>query len=68
MALTTGKILRDLRGEKTQEQIALDLGITKSAWAMYERDQRIPRDEIKVRIAMYFGKSVQAIFYPQIEH
>lgn len=65
---TTGMILRELRGKKTQEEIASSLGITKSSWAMYERDERVPRDEIKIRIAKYFGKSVQELFYAPIEH
>lgn len=65
---TTGMILRELRGKKTQEKVANDLGITKSSWAMYERDERVPRDEVKIRIAKYFGKSVQEIFYTQFEH
>ena len=65
---TMGMILRELRGEKTQEKVANDLGITKSSWAMYERDERVPRDEAKIRIAKYFGKSVQEIFYTQFEH
>ena len=65
---TVGMILRGLRGEKTQEEISKELGITKSSWAMYERDERIPRDEIKVRIANYFDKTVQEIFYTPIEH
>lgn len=60
---TTGMILRKLRGGQTQEEIAAALGITKSSWAMYERDERIPRDEIKVRIANFFGKTVQELFY-----
>ena len=64
----TGTILRGLRGDKSQKQIASELGITKSAWAMYERNERTPRDEIKVRIAHYFQKTVQEIFYPQVEH
>ena len=64
----TGTILRRLRGDKSQKQIASELGITKSAWAMYERNERTPRDEIKVRIAHYFQKPVQEIFYPKIEH
>ena len=59
----TGTILRGLRGDKSQEQIASELGITKSAWAMYERNERTPRDEIKVRIAHHFNKTVQEIFY-----
>lgn len=56
-------ILRELRGEKTQGEIAESLGISKSAWAMYERGERIPRDEIKVRISNFFGKSVEEIFF-----
>ena len=65
---TTGMILRRLRGDRTQEEIATALGITKSSWAMYERDERVPRDEVKIRIAKYFGKSVEELFYTQIEH
>ena len=65
---TTGMILRRLRGDRTQEEIATALGITKSSWAMYERDERVPRDEVKIRMAKYFGKSVEELFYTQIEH
>ena len=60
----TPEILRALRGEKSQSQIADEIGITKSSWAMYERGERVPRDEVKIRIAEYAGKSVQEIFYP----
>lgn len=66
--MSFGKILRDLRGDKTQEEIAQAVGVTKSSWAMYEREERIPRDEVKIQIAKYFGKSVQDIFFRQIEH
>lgn len=61
--MSAGTKLRALRGNKTQKEVAIDLGITKSALAMYERDQRIPRDEVKVKIAMYYGETVQAIFF-----
>lgn len=64
---TTGMILRKLRGDRTQEEIAAILGITKSSWAMYERDERVPRDEVKIRIANFFGKTVQELFYTPIE-
>lgn len=65
---TTGMILRKLRGDRTQEEIAAILGITKSSWAMYERDERVPRDEVKIRIANFFCKTVQELFYTPIEH
>lgn len=63
MKMSVGKKLRALRGGKTQKEVAADLNITKSALAMYERDERVPRDEIKVRIAEYYGESVQSLFY-----
>ncbi len=60
-----GEKLKELRGKHSQQQIANAIGITKSAWAMYERNERTPRDEIKIRIANFFGKSVQEIFFRQ---
>ena len=58
-----GKILTELRGNKTREQIASDIGISTSALGMYELELRVPRDEIKIKIADYFHKSVQDIFF-----
>ena len=58
-----GKRLVAMRGEKTQKEVASDLKISISAIAMYEQGNRIPRDEIKIRIASYYGKSVQEIFF-----
>lgn len=57
--------LKKLRGEKSQGEIAKQIGITKSSWSMYERGERIPRDETKIRIANFFGKTVQEIFFGQ---
>ena len=61
--MSTGAKLKALRGDRTQKKVADDLGITKSALAMYERDERVPRDEIKVRIAEYYGETVQFLFF-----
>ncbi len=63
-----GSKLRELRGNRSQEEIANEIGITKSSWAMYERNERVPRDEVKVKIATYFGKTVQEIFFGSVEH
>jgi putative transcriptional regulator len=63
--MSIGTKLKALRIMKksTQQEAAANIGITKSALAMYERDERIPRDEIKIRIADYYGESVQSIFF-----
>lgn len=55
--------LKALRGDKSQETIAAEIGITKSSWAMYERGERVPRDEVKIKIAKYFGKTVEELFF-----
>lgn len=57
-----GQILTDLRGEASREEVAKAVGVSVSAWQMYENGQRIPKDEVKVRIASYFKKTVGEIF------
>ena len=58
-----GKRLVSLRGDKSQETVAKDVGISTSALGMYETEQRIPRDEIKIALAEYFNTTVEAIFF-----
>ena len=61
--MSVGAKLRELRGSRSQLEVANMVGISKSALAMYERDERVPRDEIKIRLANFYGQSVQFIFY-----
>lgn len=58
-----GKKLIELRGCRTQEEVARDNGLSVSAIGMYERGERIPRDEIKIKLAKYYGVSVGDIFF-----
>lgn len=58
-----GQELRALRGAKTREEVALAVGVTASSITMYEVGARVPRDEVKVALANYFGKSVGALFF-----
>lgn len=59
--------LRILSGE-TMEALARSINVTQSAITMYESGRRIPRDEIKIRIADHFGVPVESIFFPQEQH
>lgn len=65
-----GSILVSLRQEKgkTTVEAARDLGITTSALSNYENGIRIPRDNIKIRIADYYDKPIASIFYTQNAH
>lgn len=58
-----GHRLVELRGNRTQEQVANAVGISVSALSMYECGERIPRDPIKIALAKYYKKSVQSIFF-----
>lgn len=58
-----GKRLIKLRGERTQEEVAKGVNISISALSMYERGERIPRDNIKIRISNFYNKPIHEIFY-----
>lgn len=58
-----GNRLTKLRGDKSQSEVARAVGISDSALSMYECGERIPRDSIKVKLAEYYGETVQAIFF-----
>lgn len=62
---TTSSQLRKLRAKKTQEQVARDLGVSLSAYVKYENGIRVPRDDIKKRIATYYNSTVQDIFFSE---
>ncbi len=63
-----GETLVRLRGEKSQSEVAKDLGISVSALSMYETGERIPRDPIKIRIADYYDTPIQDIFFAPVTH
>lgn len=60
-----GKRLVKLRGAKSREEVAKSNGISVSAIQMYENGLRIPRDEIKLRLSVYYGVGIEEIFFNQ---
>ena len=60
---TVGKRLKALRGSRSQKEVADALGVTVMAVCLYETGERMPRDEIKVKLANYYKKSVTSLFY-----
>ena len=59
------KKLIELRGKRSRETVANACGISVSALAMYEQGERIPRDDIKIKLAKYYNRSVNFIFFAQ---
>lgn len=58
-----GQRLRDLRGDTPRAEVADAVGISISALTMYETGQRVPRDQIKVKLAEFYDSTVQDIFF-----
>lgn len=59
------KNLRDLRAEKNVStyEVAKTCGISPQAITMYETGNRIPCDDIKLKLANYYKKTIDAIFF-----
>ncbi|MBG9468747.1 XRE family transcriptional regulator [Bacillus thuringiensis] len=57
-----------LRNEKSREEVANAVGISVSTLQMYENGQRIPRDNIKIKLANFYGVTVQKIFFDTEQH
>ena len=58
-----GVKLRELRGNKTREEVAAAVGVSISAIQMYENGGRVPRDKTKKKLAELYGVSVQDLFF-----
>ena len=58
-------ILAELRKSKgsTLREVAQAIGVSPSTIAMYERGDRVPKDDVKVRLATYYKRSVASIFF-----
>ena len=69
-ANSIGERLKELRAAKgkTISEVAKAVGISESALSMYECNQRVPRDNIKVALADYYNKPIGKIFYAKNVH
>ena len=68
MGVTAGAKLRYLRGSRSAQDIAAELGISRAALSNYELDKRRPKDEMKVKIAEFYGVTVTELFFDQQSH
>lgn len=55
--------LREARGSRSRDEIVRLCGISVSALSMYENGQRVPRDEIKVKLANVYNGTVEDLFF-----
>ena len=59
---SAGDDMRSLRGDRTVEETAAAIGISKAALLAYERGERTPNDTKKKTIADYYGVAVTGLF------
>lgn len=55
--------LREARGKTPRKDVCEAVGISLSALTMYENGKRVPRDAVKVKLARYYQKSIEELFY-----
>lgn len=60
-----GERLRKLRGSRTLGEVASELGVTTMAVSLWERGERTPADDMKVKIAGYYKRTVTSIFFKE---
>lgn len=62
--------LKKLRDQKGISQLELSekIGVSPSSITMYEQGERVPRDSVKIKIADYFGVTVESIFFDTRQH
>ncbi|ARU61560.1 transcriptional regulator [Tumebacillus avium] len=54
-----------LRGERTQKEMAKEIGIPVSTYAMIESGHRFPRRDLQIKLARYFNLTVDELFFSQ---
>ena len=59
--------IRELRKKNrfTVDECCDAVGVSPSAWRMYETGERSPRDDVKIKIADFFNRTVQFVFFSE---
>lgn len=60
-----GKRLKELRGSRSLAEVAKALEVSEVAVSLWERGERMPSDDRKVKIANYYKRSVNSIFFKE---
>lgn len=56
------KVLIDARGSKTQQEVALNLGVTQKYVSKLELGQRNPSMKVACKISSYYGIPLEKLF------
>ena len=59
----TGHRLRELRGARPQREVAQGVGVSTMTISDLERGKKRAGDDLKIRLAAYYGKTVGDLFF-----
>ena len=52
----------------SQQAIAEVVGVRQATLSYYERGVRTPSDKVKIKLANFYGKSIQELFFSSQNH
>lgn len=58
-----GNKLRELRGNRTQKEVADAVNVSVMAISKYEHGLIIPSDSTKIALAEYYNTTVESLFF-----
>lgn len=61
--MAKNETLIKLRGTRSRAEVAKAVGISERALQSYELGDRVPRDSVKQKLAAYYNRTVQHIFF-----
>lgn len=62
------QVMVKLRGDRSQKQMAKELGVPVSSYAMIELGYRFPRKEVQAKLANFFEVTVDELFFNHSNH
>lgn len=57
--------LKDARGTIPRKDVCKAIGISLNTLMMYENGKRVPRDGIKIKLARFYNKSIEDLFFAE---
>lgn len=61
--MNTAEKLREARGDIPRKKVCEALGLATSTLMMYENGKRVPRDDIKLKLANYYNRPIAELFF-----
>lgn len=61
--MTIAERLKEARGDIKRKDVCAAVGISVSTLMMYENGKRVPKDDIKSKLAKFYNKGIEELFF-----